>query len=147
MKKLMICLPLLIMLAPLFAGWDLPKPNFSPYQSNNSLLSMDKLTMSHSMGFAAGSSSDGTGYYLSRYTNHMLYKFNPKLEMGVDLNFVNFGGMNTSSKLSFEDNNTSRVIPDFMLNYKPADNLLFQFRMTYGTSFGMNELTDHHSNW
>jgi len=129
MKKSLLMLIAVMVISGLYAGWDLPKPSFNPYGSGNSLLASDKLSMSHSMGFSAGSSSDGTGYYLSRYTNHLNYKFNPKLELDLDLNFVNFGGMNTDSKFSLQDNNSSKIIPEFSLRYKPNDSFMIQVHM------------------
>ncbi len=120
----------LLFALPLMAEWELPRPDFNPWrESGSSLLNPDRLAMSHSMGFSASSSSDGTGYYLSRYTNHLKYKFNPKLELDLDLNFVNFGGMNTDSKFSLEDNNSSKVIPEFSLRYKPNDSFMIQVHM------------------
>lgn len=93
MKKLILITTLSIFLLPLMAQIEFPRPNLNPYSSNggNSLLNLEKLSMSHSMGFEAGTSSTGYGYYLSRYTNHLKYNFNPKLELDLDLNFVNVG--------------------------------------------------------
>lgn len=129
MKRILLLLITVMVISGLYAGWDMPKPNFNPYGQNSSLLSADRLSMNHSMGFSAGTSSDGTGYYLSRYTNHLKYKFNPKLELDLDLNFVNFGGMNTDSKFSLQDNNSSKIIPEFSLRYKPNDNFMIQVHM------------------
>lgn len=129
MKKPLLLMVTAIAVSSLFAGWDLPRPSFNPYPSQSSLLPMDKLSMNHSMGFSAGTSSNGTGYYLSRYTNHLQYKFNPKLELGLDLNFINFGGVNTGSKFSLDGDNSSKIIPEFSLRYKPSDNFLIQVRM------------------
>jgi hypothetical protein len=121
---------------PLVAQIDLPRPNLNPFRgSDNALLPMDRIQMSHSMGFQAGTSSAGDGYYLSRYTNHIKYKFNPKLELDLDLNFVNYGSMNTSSKFSMNDDNSNKLIPEFSLRYKPTDTILIQVEMNQGTYF------------
>ncbi|HQB98081.1 MAG TPA: hypothetical protein PKZ46_04035, partial [Candidatus Cloacimonadota bacterium] len=90
------------------------------------------LKMSHSMGFEAGTSSMGSGYYLSRYTNHMKYQFNPKLELDVDLNFVNFGSLNTNTGFALNDDNNSKILPEFSLRYKPSDSMSFEIRMSQG---------------
>ncbi len=133
MKKLLVSLSLMLLLLPLVAQVDLPRPNFSPYtNSGSSLLSMNNLSMRHSMGFEAGTSSEGVGYYLSRYTNHLKYKFNPKLELDLDLNFVNFGSLNTSQRFELNKDNDSQVIPEFSLRYKPSDSVLIQVQMVQG---------------
>lgn len=88
--------------------------------------------MRHSMGFEAGTATHGDGYYLSRYTNHLIYSFNPKLVLDLDLNFVNFGSMNTKDKFELNSDNSTKVVPEFSLRYKPKDNILIQFQMVQG---------------
>ena len=126
MKKL-ILVTLFVALAvlPLLAQIDFPKPNLNPFMKGGFLQS-NKLSMSHSMGFEAGSSSTGSGYYLSRYTNHISYSFNPKLALDLDLNFINFGSTNTSSGISFNQDNNSKIVPEFSLHYKPSDSVSFE---------------------
>ena len=134
MRKVLLITMLLVMLLPLIAQSDIPRPNFSPYNNNgSSLLNWNKLSLSHSLGFQAGTASTGEGYYLSLYTNHLKYKFNPKLEMNLDLNFVNYGGFNTASKLELDNANYSRIIPEFSLRYTPRDNIQIQFQMISGS--------------
>ena len=143
MRTLILSLAMTLLLLPLAAQIDIPRPDFNPFSgSGNSLLSMDRLSMSHSMGFQAGTSSSGDGYYLSRYTNHLKYKFNPKLEMDLDLNFVNFGSVNTSSKFSMNDDNSNKVIPEFSLRYKPSDSVLIQVQMV---NYGYSDYRQHNS--
>lgn len=133
MRKLGLSLLICLFLVPLMAQIDLPRPNLNPFESGSgSLLSMNKLSVSHSMGFEAGTSSIGDGYYLSRYTNHLKYQFNPKLELNLDLNFVNYGSMNTSQKLELNSDNSSKVIPEFSLKYKPSDSIVIQVQMNHG---------------
>ncbi|MDZ4182456.1 MAG: hypothetical protein U1B83_06230, partial [Candidatus Cloacimonadaceae bacterium] len=104
MKVIFAIAAIILMMTPLMAQIDMPRPVFSPYgNSGNSLLSLNRLSMRHSMGFEAGTSSSGGGYYLSRYTNHLKYQFNPKLELDLDLNFVNFGTASNSFKVN-DDN-------------------------------------------
>ncbi|HHV37566.1 MAG TPA: hypothetical protein GXX77_07020 [Candidatus Cloacimonetes bacterium] len=137
MKNTIICLIMIFAAASLFAQYDIPRPNLNPFSVGSSILK--ELKMSHSMGFEAGADSRGEGYYLSRYTNHLKYELNPKLEMDLNLNFVNFGSMNTSEKLSINKDNDTKVIPDFSLRYKPKENMQFEFRMIHG-GFGTPQM-------
>jgi len=130
MKNLLITLLLMGLILPVMATYNLPRPNLNPFTINNPALS--NLKMSHSMGFEAGTSSMGNGYYLSRYTNHMKYQFNPKLELDVDLNFVNFGSLNTNTGFALNDDNNSKILPEFSLRYKPSDSMSFEIRMSQG---------------
>ncbi|MCD8478955.1 MAG: hypothetical protein LRZ88_01175 [Candidatus Cloacimonetes bacterium] len=113
----------------------MPRPDFNPYSLKSSL---PNLNMSHSMGFQAGTSSSGSGYYLSRYTNHLSYKLSPKMDLDVDLNFVNFGSMNTGSSFSLNDDNDTKLLPEFSLRYQPKENMSFELRMGQGF---MNQTT------
>ncbi|MDD4223090.1 MAG: hypothetical protein PHD87_00690 [Candidatus Cloacimonetes bacterium] len=129
MKVTLIGILALLLSLPLLAQIDMPKPDLNPYKGSKApLLSLDRLSMSHSMGFEAGTSSAGGGFYLSRYTNRIRYAFNPKLDLELDLSLVNFGS--TSSKLEFNSDNSTKVIPEFRLNYRPSDsvNLSVEFR-------------------
>jgi len=119
-----------IAILPLMAQYDIPRPDFNPFSLHSPML--QKLSMSHSMGFEAGSSSRGDGYYLSRYTNHLSYAFSPKLELDLDLNFVNFGSLNTSQSFSLNDDNDSKVLPEFSLRYRPSDSMTFELKMSQG---------------
>jgi len=128
MKKTLIGILILLLSLPLLAQIDMPKPNLNPYKgSGTPLFGLNKLSMSHSLGFEAGTSSSGRGYYLSRYTNHINYAFNPKLDLELDLSLVNYG---STSKLQFNSDNNTKVIPEFRLNYRPSDsvNLSVEFR-------------------
>ncbi|MGC9361413.1 MAG: hypothetical protein ACP5F3_00645 [Candidatus Syntrophosphaera sp.] len=131
MKVILMIIMALAMMVPLAAQVDLPKPNFNPYgQSGSSLFDLNRLQMNHSVGFSAGMSSSGYGFYLSRYTNHLQYKFNPKLDLELDLSFVNFGS--STSSLDFNSDNQSRIIPEFKLNYRPSDSVNFQIEFHQG---------------
>jgi len=130
MKHLLLTLSLMSLILPVMAAYSMPRPNQNPFTMNNPAL--NNLQMSHSMGFEAGTSSMGSGYYLSRYTNHMKYQFNQKLELDLDLNFVNFGTMNTSSSFSINDDNNNKILPEFSLRYKPSDSMSFEVKMSQG---------------
>ena len=53
--------------------------------------------------------------------------------MNLDLNFVNYGGFDTSSKFELDNANYSRVIPEFSLRYTPRDNIQIQLQMISGS--------------
>lgn len=126
---LIICTFIFLSL-PLMAQIDLPKPNFSMVNAARSqLFDVSKLKMSHSLGFEAGSSSMG-GYYLSRYTNHLKYSFNPKLDLKLDLSVINLGSSSTNFR--FNDDNRSLFVPGFTLDYRPNDTFNFKIEFRQG---------------
>lgn len=125
MKKIIMIIALGLLLMPLAAQFTLPKPSLNPYSLKKAV---PNLKMSHSMGFEAGSSSKGEGYYLSRYTNHLNYALSPSLDLKLDLNFVNVGGISTAKSISFAKDNDSFVLPDFSLHYQPKENLSFELK-------------------
>ena len=126
MKKVFFVLLLVALGSLLMAQSSIFMPSGTGLNfSGNSLLNPYKLKISHSAGFTAGSSSNGHGFYESRYTNHIAYQFNPKLDLNVDLNFVNFGtaSMNKNFAISSNDDNRSKILPEFSLQWKPSDNM------------------------
>jgi hypothetical protein len=130
MKNLLIALIMTVAILPLMAQNDIPRPDFNPFSLHSSAL--NNLSMSHSMGFQASTSSSGSGYYLSRYTNHMNYQLSPKLELDLDLNFVNFGSLDTRSDFRLNDDNSSKVLPEFSLRYRPSESMTFELKMSQG---------------
>ncbi|MFO8144190.1 MAG: hypothetical protein R6T89_00440 [Candidatus Syntrophosphaera sp.] len=145
MKVILMSILALALLVPLTAQTDFPKPAFNPYgESGGALIDLNRLSMNHSLGFSAGVSSSGYGYYLSRYTNHLQYKFNPKLDLELDLSFVNFGS--ASSSLEFNDDNQSRIIPEFKLNYRPSESVNFQVEFRQGYP-GFYDTRPWHDRW
>lgn len=129
------CIVSLIMLSVLILplGADSFQPGFfNPNYSLPSLLNPDNLSVRHSMSFVSGVSSDNTGFYQSRYTNHLFYEFSSKLNLAVDLNFVNHGSIQHQgwSSVKANDDNTTNVLPNFSLQYKPSDNtsVIIQFQ-------------------
>lgn len=124
MKKLFLILILIAGLYLLSAQNSVfNSSQFNAGNISSSLFNPYKMKMSHSMGFSAGTSSSGLGFYESRYTNHISYQFNPKLDLAIDLNFVNYGSTTNSKSFSISsnDDNKSRIIPGFSLNYRPSD--------------------------
>ncbi len=123
MRLTILVLIAVVLVSGLFAEpWG--DPFFSPNLKLNGFLNPDNLQMNHTMSFMSGFSSGGDGFYRSTYTNHLHYTFHPKLDLQVDLNFVNYGTANWDNSFSIQGNkdNASAVIPEFSLNYRPSDN-------------------------
>ena len=114
---------------------------FTPELLMPSMINMNNLTMNHSMSFSSSFSSNSQSAYESVYTNHINYKFNSKLDLKIDLNFVNFGSATYQGGIEFSGNNdnTSRILPNFQLNYNPSENVKFviEFRQ-YNSPFERN---------
>ncbi|MFO7660211.1 MAG: hypothetical protein R6V77_04800 [Candidatus Cloacimonadaceae bacterium] len=130
MKKALLILTLVAGLYLLSAQNSVftPESNSLTGSVSSSLLNPYKLKMSHSMGFTAGTSSRGIGFYESRYTNHLKYEFSPKFNMELDLNFVNYGTAMTGKGFSIEsnDDNKTKIIPEFSLNFNPSKSVSIQ---------------------
>jgi hypothetical protein len=107
-------------------------PTFRPDFLINQFNGFDKLQMNHSISFSSGISSNSNSYYMSTYTNHLQYDLGPKLDLKLDLNFVNYGTATHKQGINFSGNNdnTSLVVPEFQLNYRPTENseIRFMFR-------------------
>jgi len=116
---------------------------FTPELLMPSMINMNKLTINHSMTFSSSFSSSNHSIYESVYTNHLNYNFSPKFNLKIDLNFINYGSATYKSGIEFEGNNdnTSRVLPNFQLNYSPTENMKFviEFRQ-YNSPFDRNRL-------
>jgi len=116
---------------------------FTPELLMPSIINMSNLSINHSMSFSSSISSNSQSAYESVYTNHHSYNFNSKLNLKVDLNFVNFGTATHQSGIEFDGNNdnTSRVLPNFQLNYNPSENVKFviEFKQ-YNSPFERNYL-------
>ncbi len=91
--------------------------------------------MSNSASFTGGYSTNNQSYYQSVYTNHLNYRFNSKLDLKLDLNFVNFGTATYKSGIEFagNDDNQSKVLPNLQLNWKPSEttSITIQFQQYY----------------
>jgi len=120
MKKLFF-ITLILTIAIMLSAEILPNA-FTPNLLIPSFMNPDKFSMNHSITFMSGFSSNNQGYYQSDYTNHLMYQFSSKLNLQVDLNFVNFGTATYQSGFKFEGNNDnmSKVLPNFQLNYNPT---------------------------
>jgi len=136
MKKIMM---LLIIILSISLNAEIMNNAFTPELLMPSIINMNKLTMNHSMTFSSSFSSNNNNFYQSVYTNHLNYEFSQNLNLKIDLNFVNFGTATYKSGIEFEGNNdnTSKVLPNFQLDYRPNDNMRFtiEFRQ-YNSPFG-----------
>lgn len=135
LSSLLYCMPLAYDAHPFNSNMKMP-----------SLINMDQFDMSHSASFMAGGSSNGMGFYESRYTNHILYNISPKLKFRVDLNFINFGtaSMSKSWDIESQNDNQSKVLPDFQLEFNPTENS--RFIIEVNTS-GRNSFGSYRRNW
>ena len=142
MKKI-ILVTLLILAFSLNA--EIINSAFTPELLMPSMINMNNLTINHSMSFSSSISSNSQSAYESVYTNHINYKFSSKLNLKVDLNFINFGTATYQGGIEFDGNNdnTSRVLPNFQLNYKPSEKMNFtiEFRQ-YNSPFERNRFFD-----
>lgn len=142
MKRIML-VTLLILAFSLNA--EIINSAFTPELLMPSMMNMNNLTINHSMSFSSSISSNSQSAYESVYTNHINYKFSPKLNLKVDLNFINFGTATYQGGIEFDGNNdnTSRVLPNFQLNYKPSETMNFtiEFRQ-YNSPFERNRFFD-----
>jgi len=130
MRNIMIVILILLLFSNLGAK---DRADFlNPYISQPSLVNFSKISLSHSASFRAGFNSDNYGFYQSMYTSHINYKFSPKLDFNLDLNFVNYGTTTQSGIFDIETNgdNQSRVLPEFSLHYTPSENtsIMIEFR-------------------
>ncbi len=127
MKPLLVLITIIVIAGSL-AATSPGTPFLSPTLNNDGLFDLNKLRMNHSVSFMSGFSSGGEGFYQSTYTNHLNYSFNPKLDLNIDLNFVNFGTASHDSGFSFDVNedNSSLVVPEFSLEYRPTDSSIIK---------------------
>ncbi|OPX26735.1 MAG: hypothetical protein B1H06_05315 [Candidatus Cloacimonas sp. 4484_143] len=139
MKKVIMIIMLITSIMILNA--EIINNAFTPELLMPSIINMNNLSMNHSMSFSSSISSSNQSAYESVYTNHLSYNFNSKLNLKLDLNFVNFGTATHQSGIEFDGNNdnTSRVLPNFQLNYSPSENVKFviEFRQ-YNLPFERN---------
>lgn len=122
MKKIALLVLILIFIQILSAEFS-PRI-YNPTLNTPSLFNLNNIKMSHTISFSAGVNSDNFSYYQSVYTNHIFYRINSKLDLNLDLSFVNFGTATFDRGFQIEGNNdnSSRIIPEFSLNYRPSRN-------------------------
>lgn len=105
-------------------------PNAWDWNPNNySLLNPNNYSMNHSMSFSTAYRTGGASLYQSRYTNHISYQVNEKMDINVDLHVTNFGTANVSKGFNIKSNedNATNIVPDFSINYRPTENTTINF--------------------
>jgi len=112
MKKIMM-LVMLFLVVGLSA--QIINSAFTPDLLMPSMINMNNLTINHSMTFSSSLSSNNNSSYESVYTNHINYNFSPKLNLKVDLNFINYGSATYKSGIEFEGNNDNRSNGHFLV--------------------------------
>jgi len=134
MKRISLII-LILSCLPLLAGvsdsyYRNPSFNF------NSLINPNQVDMHHSFTFQSGMNSQGNGYYLNMYTNHLNFSLHPKLDMKVDINFVNYGSMSANSAFDIEGNNdnSTLIMPEFEMEWRPNENM----KISFGFQRGVN---------
>lgn len=142
MKKIMVVFLLMIALSS-WAQTSVFRPDMLMNQFNG----FKNLEMNHSVSFSSGVSSNSNSFYMSTYTNHLKYQFGPKLEMKLDLNFVNLGTATHQSGIDFSGNgdNSSLVVPEFELKYKPSGNT--EIKLIYRTAQPFNTTKQDYFTW
>lgn len=107
-------------------NWTPSSWNWNP--NNYSLLNPNNYSMNHSASFSTAYRS-GVSFYQSRYTNHISYQVNKKMDINVDLHVSNFGTANVSKGFNIESNedNATNIVPDFSINYRPTENTTINF--------------------
>ncbi len=126
MKKYVVLM--LVTLIAVCLNAEIVQSAFTPSLFSTSFLKQNNISMNHSMSFSAGTASGDNSFYQSVYTNHIKYKLNSKLNLQLDLNFVNYGSA-TFDNWEFDSNNDNqtKVLPNFQLNYQPNENMRIQF--------------------
>jgi hypothetical protein len=111
-----------------------------PYINLRGLLNPNTMKMNHTMSFMTGVSSSGSGFYRSVYTNHLFFNLHPKVELNLDLNFVNYGTTqwNDTFSIKANDDNNSRLVPEFSLQYRPTDNTSIKIEFRSMGSYQQN---------
>jgi len=138
MKRLML---IIIMTLAYLNVFTIESGNyFNPHYSLPSFFNPQNVDMSHTFSFSSSMSSGGNAAYQSMYTNHLKFYLHPKVDFDVDLNFVNYGTASFSSSFDIEGNNDnqSKVLPDFSLNYRPTENT--SIRIEYRSAIPTNNL-------
>lgn len=132
MKKIILTLSIFLVISLSYS-----QSSFTPQLRKFSLLNPNKLSVNHSVSFMSGFSSNNNAFYHSQYTNHIQYRFNPKLTLNLDLNFVNMGTAKFSDNFNIEGNNdnNSKVLPEFSLNYRPTENMNIKIEFRQGNVY------------
>ncbi|MCK4694196.1 MAG: hypothetical protein KAT74_00465 [Candidatus Cloacimonetes bacterium] len=145
MKRIILGLILVLLIS--YLNSEISPRFLNPEINTPSIFNLNNITMSHTMSFSTGIFSNKQGYYQSLYTNHINYVFNSKLNLQVDLNFINFGTATYKKGFEIEGNkdNESRIFPEFTLTYKPSEdvNIVFEYKNVNSSNF----YNPYYKNW
>ncbi|RLC45113.1 MAG: hypothetical protein DRH57_08660 [Candidatus Cloacimonadota bacterium] len=133
MRKIYIALIVICLVSiNAFAQTDISTPFNSANKiglNNFSLLNPNKLDIRHQYSFFSGYNSYSKRlFYANTFTNIFRYGFSPKLNLSLELNWVNYGSGMMTSRFSYSDNkdNQTKILPNFRLDYSPTKNIQFQ---------------------
>ena len=129
MKYIRLCALLLLTCSGMLCAQTLTPPQNAPSSfSFPSTLPLNNLKMSQSISFSTTyNSGTKSTYYLSNFCNSFKLPLSDKLKLALDLNFVNFGKLGSSSPIISNEN--TKILPNFSLDYTPTENL--RFRIEY----------------
>jgi len=98
---------------------------FKPAQSMMNLIDMNRLEMHHSYSFGVSSFGGGQNLTEGLYTNTILYHFQAPVIMRMDVGVAHdpFG----TQTFGPQQKSAQVYLQNLMLQYRPADNMLFTF--------------------
>jgi hypothetical protein len=122
MKRIFITIILLVLVVSISA--EMSDKFLNPTLYSPTLFDLNNITMNHTISFSGGISSNNQSFYQSIYTNHINYRISSKLNLKLDLNFMNFGSARYNNDFSFDGNgdNQSVILPEFSLSFTPSEN-------------------------
>ncbi len=130
MKKSAFTLILAIIALACFAQIPGINPHYKfPSLFDSGIINPNNMKMSHSMSFSSSYSSSSFSTYNTTYTNHIEYNLRSNLKLNMNLHFSNFGTGYLKKGFDFDsnDDNSTKVFPEFQLIYKPTENSTIKF--------------------
>ncbi len=124
MKYISLCAAFLLLSSSIILAQELTPQQNAPSSlfSFPSTLPINNLKMSQSISFSTTyNSGTKSAYYLSNFCSSFKLPLSEKLNLALDLNFVNYGKFGVSSPLISNEN--TKVLPNFSLDYAPTQNL------------------------
>ena len=137
---------MILILISLYFALSAQTLSFGSFLNHNKLsfFNNNRISMHHSFGFSSSFSSAGKANFISDYTNHLNYRISSKLNLKMNLHFVNYGMatyQNNFSNMSYTNSKKINVIPEFILDYSPSNN--FHIKIMYNR--GMNTFYPHNN--
>ena len=124
MKYIALFAAFLLLSSGIIIAQDLTPPQNAPSSifAFPSSLPLNNLRMSQSISFSTTyNSGTKSAYYLSNFCSSFKLPLSDKLNLALDLNFVNYGKFSSSSPLISNEN--TKILPNFSLDYTPTENL------------------------